>query len=184
MSTPNPFRDVPVACHDWLFRSAEATFRSDFNSEDSVALLRRRVVSPVRSLFRLDVAVGTVSVERVKLRWACLRFLGRTSPEFRGAFRRESGGVFLVGQFATSLPHRIFSLLILGISAFMALILIMEAFVHPARAWFMPLFGLAFFALIIGFIKLEQWSGWRDVPHLTRVIKEALSKAQMMGVPR
>ena len=159
---------------DSLFGNVPVQFPSDFPLSESVARLRERTKRSVFvSLFERSAA-GPVTESRVRLQRVIPFFGNSFKPIFVGAFTQSHGRVVLQGRFTMFLFSKVFMTTWLSF-ALVWTILAESLSVARDGPRSLPLVGLVFFAVGIGFIRGCWWLSRNDIAYLTSVIRAALS---------
>jgi hypothetical protein len=166
-----------------LYGSVTATFSSDFPLEESVRRLTAATRRSVFSALGSEAAVGRVSETRVSLQ-RVLPFIGNSfKPFFIGVFQTHDGRVELSGRFTIIWFVKVFMTFWLGFCAFWTAGATIAVLASPATPWIMPFGGVLMFALGCTFVAFAKKLSAKDIPWLSRVIQDALSKDSVSPRP-
>jgi hypothetical protein len=169
---------------NFLYGDIPVRFPSDFALMKSVERLRERTRRSVFSALFRQAAVGPVSESRVRLQRVIPLFANSFKPIFVGRFHQSHGRVVLEGRFTMFLFSKIF------MTSWMAFALVWTAVALAATlravgqnhtklyegavALLVPLVGVLFFLVGVGFLRGCWWLSRNDMVFLVSVIEAAL----------
>ena len=158
-----------------LFEPSAAEFRSALTLDEAVRQLSAASSRTVFATLFHEAAVGRVSAQGVFLWRYTPWFANGYKPRFIGHFHGENGSLMLCGKFAVSLPTRIFLACWFGFIVLWTIIALLSALFSPGTPRALPLAGIAFLAVGIGFFSLTKRLRDNDIQWLSQRISEALA---------
>ena len=161
---------------DLLYGAVPADFESAFGFEESVRRLSDATKRSVFGAFTQQAAVGQVSRDRVSLQ-RVIPFVGNSfKPFYIGKFRELNGRVVLTGRFTMLWWVKAFMTFWFGFCALWTALAIAPLLMRDANAWWFPFAGASMFAVGVAFVAFAKRLARNDVPWLSKVIQDALSK--------
>jgi hypothetical protein len=161
---------------DLLYGGVPAEFESAFGLDESVRRLLAATGRSVFSAFTHQAAVGTVREDRVSLQ-RVIPFVGNSfKPFFVGKFLSLNGRIVLSGQFTMLWGVKAFMTFWFGFCLLWTVLAILPLLARDPRTWWFPLAGLGMFAAGTAFLCFCKWISRKDIPWLSAVIQNALSK--------
>lgn len=161
---------------DLLYGAVAADFESAFGLEESVKRLSAATERSVFGALTHQAAVGRVSTDRVSLQ-RVIPFVGNSfKPFYIGEFRQINGRVVLTGRFTMLWWVKAFMTFWFGFCIFWTALAILPLLARDPHTWWFPFAGAGMFAVGVAFVALCKRLSRNDVPWLSRVIQDALSK--------
>jgi len=181
--TSEPGKSLVRQLFDIVYGSVPVEFESACSLEESVQHLSAATRRSVFRALTTEAAVGKVSAQRVSLQ-RVIPFLGNSfKPFFVGKFHNNDGRIILIGQFTMLWFTKAFMTFWLGFCALwtmlatvIAILTLIGRLPGEATVWILPLAGAGMFAMGIAFLTFAKRLSAKDIPWLTRVIQDALSK--------
>jgi hypothetical protein len=157
---------------DLLYGGVPAEFESAFGLEESVQRLSAATCHSVFSTFTRQTAFGKVRSDRVSLQRAIPFFGNSFKPFFKGSFRIVNDRVILSGTFTMLWWVKAFETLWFGF----CLLWTALAINRDPDKWSLPFAGVGMFILGVAFLWFSKWLSRNDIPWLSAVIHDALTK--------
>jgi hypothetical protein len=159
-----------------LYGSVPATFSSDFPLDESVRRLTAATRRSAFSTLSSEAAVGRVSASGVSLQRVLPYIRNSFKPFFIGEFQTLDGRVVLAGRFTLAWFVKVFMTIWLGFCASWTVSVAIAVIASSATPKVLPFGGVLMFTLGCGFVAFAKKLSAKDVPWLSRVIQQALSK--------
>jgi hypothetical protein len=161
---------------DLLYGAVPAEFESAFDLDESVKRLSGATKRSVFDSLTNQAAIGTVSKDRVSLRRVIPLVGNSFKPFYIGEFRENNGRVVLTGRFTMFWWVKAFMTFWFGFCALWTAIAIVPLLTRDANAWWFPFAGAGMFAAGVAFVALCKRLAINDIPWLSKVIQDAISK--------
>jgi hypothetical protein len=160
---------------DQLYGSV-ADFESAVGLEESVKRLSAATERSVLGAWTHQAAIGRVSTNRVSLQ-RVIPFVGNSfKPCYIGKFRQINGRVVLTGRFTMLWWVKAFMTFWFGFCILWTALAMLPLLARDPHTWWFPFAGAGMLAAVVAFVALCKRLSRNDVPWLSKVIEDALSK--------
>ena len=161
---------------DLLYGAVPADFESAFGLEESVRRLSAATERSVFGALTHQAAVGRVSEARVSLQRVNPFVRNSFKPFYIGEFREINGRLVLSGRFTMLWWVKAFMTFWFGFCLLWTALAILPLLARDPHTWWFPFAGVGMFAVGVAFVALCKRLARNDVPWLSKVIQDALSK--------
>lgn len=159
-----------------LYGATPREFESVFDLEESVRRLLAATEQPHFGGLTHEAAVGHVSKSHVSLQRVVPLFNNSFKPFYVGAFREIDGRVLLTGRFTMSWWVKALMTVWFGMFAMLTASGIAPLLMRDTNEWWIAVVGAGMFALGLGLLAWCKLVSYDDIPWLSKVIEDALSK--------